>query len=129
MRIEHIALWTAQLEVMKDFYETYFGATSNAKYTNDKKQFASYFLTFESGARLELMESATTTPKSDDANIKRIGFIHIAISTGSEEAVTALTATLRAHGFTIHSEPRRTGDGYYESSVLDPDGNIVEITV
>ncbi|MEM6281384.1 MAG: VOC family protein [Chloroflexota bacterium] len=126
MRIEHVALWTHDLECSRTFYETYFGATSGEKYTNVKNQFASYFLTFDSGARLELMQMAGIP---DGPREQVTGWVHIAVSVGSENAVNALTERLRTDGYTIDSEPRTTGDGYYESVVLDPDGNRVEITV
>jgi lactoylglutathione lyase len=57
------------------------------------------------------------------------GLIHFAISVGSEQSVDALTSRLGRDGFRILDGPRRTGDGCYESVVLDPDGNRVEITV
>ncbi|MEL6268456.1 MAG: VOC family protein [Chloroflexota bacterium] len=126
MRIEHVALWTHDLERSRTFYETYFGATSGQKYTNNEKQFSSYFLTFDSGARLELMQMSGI-PEGPREQV--MGWIHIALSVGSEDAVNALTERLRADGYTIESEPHTTGDDYYESVVLDPDGNRVEITV
>ena len=126
MRIEHVALWTHDLERSRVFYETYFSATSNTKYRNESKQFESYFLTFDSGARLELMQMPDI---ADATGEQTIGWVHIAMSTGSQEAVDQLTERLRADGYTIVGEPRTTGDGYYESVVLDPDGNRIEITV
>jgi lactoylglutathione lyase len=57
MRIEHIALWTRDVDRLRAFYERYFGATAGARYENQRKQFQSYFLCFEDGARLELMHS------------------------------------------------------------------------
>ena len=56
-------------------------------------------------------------------------YIHIAILTGSEKQVDQLTAQLREDGYKIMDGPRHTGDGYYESVVLDPDGNRIEITI
>ncbi|MBN8494960.1 MAG: VOC family protein, partial [Burkholderiales bacterium] len=53
---------------------------------------------------------------------------HLAIALGSEAAVDALTAQLRAAGHPVLDGPRRTGDGYYESVVLDPEGNRLELT-
>lgn len=135
MKLEHFALWTKQLEAMKDFYVTYFKATSNDKYTNHQKKFESYFLTFEEGARLELMtiEGLTDRPRIElvDSNNQplMVGYVHLAISVGSKEKVDELTKRLRSDGHIIYGEPRKTGDGYYESSVLDPDGNIIEITI
>ena len=126
MHIEHIALWTHDLEGLKTFYESYFGARAGSKYVNAEKQFESYFLTFASGARLELMQMPTI-PHSRES--QSTGYAHLALSAGSEEQVDTLTARLRADGHRIISGPRRTGDGYYESVVLDPDGNRVEIAV
>lgn len=125
MRIEHIALWTHDLERLKAFYETYFDAQASSKYVNADKQFESYFVTLASGARLELMQMPGILPSPDG---QTAGYAHIALSTGSEEQVDALTARLREDGFQVISDPRRTGDGYYESIVLDPDGNRIEIT-
>ncbi len=126
MKIEHVALWTRDLERSKVFYETYFGGQSNRKYTNHAKQFESYFLTFGDGARLELMQMPTIPEGTDH---QTIGWVHIAMSVGSKAEVDALTARLRDDGYTVEGEPRTTGDGYYESVILDPDGNRIEITV
>jgi lactoylglutathione lyase len=127
MRIEHVALWTRDLEGLRAFYERYFGATAGARYYNPKKQFQSYFLSFEGGARIELMHS----PQIEEPGKAgaRLGYAHLAIALGSQEAVDALTARLRADGYPVLDGPRRTGDGYYESVVLDPEGNRIELTV
>ena len=129
MRIEHIAIWTHRLEDLKAFYETYFGATAGEKYVNPRKGFESYFLTFEGGARLELMRMPTIPASLNSVGTQSTGLIHFAMSVGSEAAVDQLTARLRADSYLVLDGPRRTGDGYYESVVLDPDGNRVEITV
>lgn len=126
MKIEHIALWTRDLERSKSFYETYFGGQANTKYSNPTKQFESYFLTFTDGARLELMQMPTI---ADGTSHQTLGWIHIAMSVGSKAEVDVLTEQLRQDGYTIEGEPRTTGDGYYESVILDPDGNRIEITV
>lgn len=126
MKIEHIALWTPDLARSRTFYETYFGAVSNDKYTNPTKQFESYFLSFDDGARLELMQMPDIV---DRPSAQHFGWIHIAMSVGSRAEVDTLTQRLREDGYTVAGEPRTTGDGYYESVVLDPDGNRVEITV
>ncbi|HDT9434372.1 TPA: VOC family protein [Listeria monocytogenes] len=125
MKIEHVALWTTNLEQMKQFYVIYFGATANDLYENKTKGFTSYFLSFEDGARLEIMSRTDVTGKTTGENL---GWAHIAISTGTKEAVDELTEKLRQDGFAIAGEPRMTGDGYYESVVLDPEGNRIEIT-
>ncbi|CAD5258685.1 MULTISPECIES: VOC family protein [unclassified Imperialibacter] len=126
MKIEHIALWTTKLEELKDFYTTYFGAKAGEKYHNPTKQFTSYFLSFDSGTRLEIMARPDVEQHPGDAYRK--GLIHWAMSVGSKEKVDQLTEQLRNDGFEIIGEPRTTGDGYYESVVADPDGNLVEIT-
>jgi lactoylglutathione lyase len=126
MKIEHIALWTHDLERSRTFYEAYFNGTANKKYTNDARQFTSYFLTFDSGARLELMQMAGIP---DGVSEQTTGWVHIAVSVGSKEAVNTLTEKIRTAGYTVESEPRTTGDGYYESVILDPDGNRIEITI
>lgn len=127
MRIEHIALWTRDVERLRAFYEHYFGATAGTRYENQRKQFQSYFLSFEDGPRIELMHSPRVG--GADPGEQRFGYAHLAISLGSEPAVDALTGRLRADGFAVIDGPRRTGDGYYESVVLDPDGNRIELTV
>lgn len=129
MHIDHIAIWTRNLERLRAFFETYFGATAGAKYTNPANAFASYFLTFDSGARLELMHKPTIPDSGNDPIAQATGITHLAFATGSEQAVDALTERLQHAGFQVIDGPRRTGDGYYESVVLDPDGNRIEITV
>ena len=130
MRIEHIAIWTKNLEELKEFYVTYFQATASAKYVNPAKQFESYFLTFPSGGvRLELMRKPALGESLDDTGVQTIGYAHLAFSVGSKEQVDALTARMQEHGFMLIDGPRHTGDGYYESCVLDPDGNRIEITI
>jgi lactoylglutathione lyase len=129
MKIAHIAIYCRDLERMKAFYETYFGATSNQKYRNDAKQFESYFLRFDDGARLELMEKVGIAANQNDVYEQYTGLIHFAVSVGSEVAVNALTDRFRANGYEVLDGPRFTGDGYYESVVLDPEQNRIEITV
>ena len=130
MKIEHIAIWTQDIEAMKRFYETYFDAQANSKYTNPKKGFESYFLTFGSGARVELMQKSNVTPleRSHPAD-DYLGYAHFAFSLGSESAVDEKTQRLVTDGFTKLDGPRWTGDGYYESVILDPEGNRIELTV
>jgi len=127
-RIEHIALWTEDIERLAEFYAQYFGASVGAKYANPFKGFESRFLTFQDGARLELMKTSTLRPMKYDPGTHRMGLTHLALSLGSENRVDELTATLRDAGFKVEAGPRRTGDGYYESVILDPDGNRLELT-
>jgi lactoylglutathione lyase len=129
MNIEHIAIWVRNLEQMRHFYETYFGVVSNEKYSNVTKEFSSYFLTFpEGGSRLEIMQMPGIPETLNDAFAQFTGLTHFAISVGSETAVDALTERLRADGYSIVGGPRRTGDGYYESVVFDPELNRIELT-
>ncbi len=129
MKIEHLAIWVKDLEKMKNFYEQYFNAQSNELYHNPTKNFRSYFLSFETGCRLELMQKPEIPNNLNDPERQYTGLIHFAISVGSREKVNELTEELRANGLTIVGEPRTTGDGYYESVVLDPENNRIEITI
>jgi lactoylglutathione lyase len=129
MQIEHMAIWTEDLERLKAFYETYFGAQAGARYVNERRGFQSYFLRFASGTRLELMQMPGIPASKDDPIAQATGYIHVAFAAGSEAQVDALTERLRQGGHTVLNGPRRTGDGYYESAVLDPDGNRIEITI
>lgn len=129
MKIEHIAIWTKDIERLKDFYEKYFHVTAGAKYFNPSNNFESYFLRFEDGARLEIMRKPEIASPEKNLSVELIGLAHIAISVGSKEKVNALTEQLRQDGFQIIAEPRTTGDGYYESVILDPEGNRIEITI
>lgn len=127
MRIEHVALWTEDLERLAGFYQRYFGATVGDRYVNAAKGFESRFLSFEAGARLEIMRTTTLSPVRHEAGAQRMGLTHFAVSLGSEQRVDELTEHLRGDGHPVLDGPRRTGDGYYESVILDPDGNRVEI--
>ena len=124
MKIEHVALWVTDLELVKAFYEKYFEAKAGDRYHNPKTRFSSYFLSFEEGSRLELTNKKHLSPRVADA----LGYGHIALAVGGKEAVDEKTALLVADGFPLLSGPRTTGDGYYESVVQDPEGNLVEIT-
>lgn len=127
VRIEHIAVWTQHIERLKEFYQRHFGAKAGPRYVNPARQFESCFLSFASGARLEIMQMPSVADGTD-ISVPPQGYAHLAISVGSEAEVDRLTDRLRAGGCEILSNPRRTGDGYYESIVADPDGNPIEIT-
>jgi lactoylglutathione lyase len=129
MKIEHLAIWTNNLEALKTFYIQFFGAISNEKYYNPNKQFSAYFLSFSDGARLELMQMPGIPANSNDTIQQYTGLTHFALSTGSKEKVDALTEDIRRAGYAVLGEPRWTGDGYYESVVADPDNNRIEITI
>ena len=127
MKIEHIAMYVQDLEKTRDFFVKYFAAKSNAMYHNPNTDFKSYFLSFDDGARLEIMQKPGVEAQTE--NQMRTGFIHVAISVGSKEQVDNLTETLKQDGYTVTSGPRTTGDGYYESCVVAVEGNLIEITV
>ena len=127
MKLEHIGLWTKDLEVMRAFYVSHFDMSSNEKYVNEKKAFSSYFLTFETGARIELMHRADIKEALGERR-QRSGIAHLAISLGSASAVLELTEKSRSMGLKIIGEPRTTGDGYFESVIEDPEGNWIELT-
>lgn len=124
IRIEHVAVYVHDLEAMREFYQTYFGAKANDQYHNPTTGLRTYFLTFGSGARLEIMNrSGVDVPQQP----QQVGWAHVAFSLGSREAVDKLAQTLTDAGFIV-SPPRVTGDGYYEAVVQDPEGNAIEIT-
>lgn len=126
MRIDHAGVWTNDIERLRAFYCRHFGGISGSRYENSRKGFLSYFLTFETGPRLEIMQKPEIAahPARETE-----GYAHLAFSVGSEEEVLSFTNRLRSHGVAIVNEPRRTGDGYFESVIADPDGNLVEITI
>ena len=127
MKIEHVAMYVNDLETTKDFFVKYLGGRANKIYHNKKTDLRSYFISFEDGARLEIMNKT----QMEDANkyFNRTGYIHLAFSVGSKEKVDGLTELLRNDGYEVLSGPRTTGDGYYESCILGIEGNQIEITV
>ena len=127
MKIEHIAMYVTDLKRAKEFFEKYFGARSNNGYHNPATDFRSYFLTFDDGARIEIMNK----PGMDDADksLARTGCIHIAVSRGSKERGDEVTAQMKQDGYEVISGPRTTGDGYYESCNSGVEGNQIEITI
>lgn len=127
MRIEHVAIWTKDLARCKHFYVSYFGATAGPTYLNSAKGFESCFLSFGDGARLEAMTTTSLSLVEFAPGTQRLGLTHLAISVGSEQLVDDLTQRLRDDGIAVVDGPRRTGDGYYESVIIDPDGNRIEI--
>ena len=129
IHLEHIALWTTDIERCKQFYVSYFDAVPGASYVNAAKGFESCFLSFASGARIEVMKTTMLSPAVSEAGAQRMGLTHLAISLGSETSVNEFTQKLKIAGFPVLDGPRRTGDGCYESVVLDPDGNRIELTV
>ena len=156
MKIEHVAIWVKDIDKVCEFYRKYFGGVVQPIYHNPAKQFTSRFVTFESGARLEVMhrpdieietgmfhmerlqtEDASTNSFVDISEVQQVGskgaqhlgFTHLSFSVGSKEDVDRLTRQMSEDGIQVVGQPRTTGDGYYESVVLDPEGNRVEITI
>jgi lactoylglutathione lyase len=128
MKLDHVAIWVVDIERMRAFYEKYFDARSNAKYENERKRFMSYFLTFPGGGRLELMHRPGIQRLPDSQiSSEFLGYAHLGVELGSRAAVDALTERLQGDGFALLDGPRRTGDGYYESMVADPEGNRIVI--
>ena len=127
MKIEHVAMYVNDLETAKEFFVKYLGGRANELYHNKNTDFRSYFISFEDGARLEIMNK----PYMEDVNkgFNRTGYIHLAFSVGSKEKVDELTEILKNDGYEVLSGPRTTGDGYYESCILGIEGNQIEITV
>ena len=127
MPIDHIAMYVKDLEKARDFFVKYLEGKSNDGYHNRTTDFRSYFITFEDGARLELM----TRPELEDGDqaLLRAGYIHIAFRVGSKEKVDLLTERFKKDGFEVISDPRTTGDGYYESCIVGIEGNQIEITI
>lgn len=129
MTLEHVAIWTTRLEALKDYYVRYFGGVPNEKYRNENKRFESYFLTFSSGARLELMTMPDLPDnRNDTVRRQHLGIIHLAFGVETMQEVDQKAHELQEAGFPILSGPRRTGDGYYEFETLDPDRNRLEVT-
>ena len=127
MRIEHIAMYVNDLYSARDFFVKYFVAVSNNVYYNVKTGFRSFFLSFDDGTRIEIMNKPEV--KDIKKELNQTGYIHIAFSVGSKEKVNTITERLKADGYEVISEPRTTGDGYYESCVIGLEGNQIEITV
>jgi lactoylglutathione lyase len=128
MKLEHIAIWTDNIELLRNYYVSFFDGQSNEMYINPKTQFQSYFISFESGARLEIMSIPNIPDNTNDTiNAQHKGIIHIAFSVDTKQEVDAKAALLQANGFEILNGPRVTGDGYYEFVTLDPDKNRLEV--
>jgi len=128
MILEHVAIWTSQIERLKEYYTKYFQAISNEKYINVNTGFSSYFLSFGSGARLELMSRPDVpTNQNDTVQLQHLGIIHLAFAVDTTQAVDEKALELQNDGFAILRGPRKTGDGYYEFETLDPDNNRLEV--
>ena len=127
MIIEHVAMYVNDIDQARDFFVKYLDGKANDGYCNTKTDFRSYFISFDGGARLEIMNKPDLDDKEKSLN--RTGLIHIAFSVGSKERVDELTQLLHADGYRVVSGPRTTGDGYYESCIVAIEGNQIEITV
>ena len=127
MRIEHVAAYVNDLEKARDFFVEFLNGTSNGGYHNQNTGFRSYFISFEDGARLELMNKPGMA--NEEKSPDRTGYTHLAFSVGSKERVDELTDQLKAAGYEVLSGPRTTGDGYYESCIVAIEGNLIELTV
>lgn len=125
MKLEHIALYVEDLETMKDFYCRHFNATHDQKYHNPRTGLQTYFLSFDEGARLEIMQRPGISPRANDD--QPLGYVHISFKLGSTEKVNQLTKSLQESGCPLLNGPRLTGDGYYESVIADPEGNLIEL--
>jgi lactoylglutathione lyase len=129
MTVDHIAIWTNQLEKMKDYYVRYFNGIANSKYRNNKNQFESYFVSFDSGSRIELMKKPGIPDNLNDSVEKQyLGLIHLAFSVENMELVNQKLTELSDAGYKILRGPRKTGDGYWEFETLDPDNNRIEVS-
>lgn len=128
MKIDHLAIWVENLEMMRQFYLTYFDTVCGEKYFNPRRNYTSYFISFGEGeCRIELMLQPNISDNNGDRGLVK-GLAHFSINVGSKTAVDNLTERLRTDGYIIKGEPRTTGDGYYESVILDPEGNYIELT-
>lgn len=125
MKIDHVAIYVQDLEATKEFFIKYFNASANDMYHNPKTGLRTYFLSFEDNTRLEIMNRPDMVKA--DFNLYREGFIHLSFSLGSKEKVDELTNRLKNNGYEVLSGPRTTGDGYYESCILGPENNILEL--
>lgn len=129
MKIEHVAIWAKDIDKVCEFYRKYFSGRVQPLYHNPTKQFTSRFVTFDDEARLEVMNRPDIKSVPGTMGEERIGLAHLSFSVGSKEDVDRLTQQMSEDGIQVVGQPRTTGDGYYESVVLDPEGNRVEITV
>ena len=129
MKLDHVAIWTQHIEQLKDFYMKYFNGRTNKKYINRETGFESYFLTFDSGIRLEIMQKPGIPENLNDRIEKQhLGIIHLSFGVDDMKIVTEKSEELAKDGFKILRGPRKTGDGYFEFETLDPDNNRIEVS-
>ncbi|MBR3538060.1 MAG: VOC family protein [Eubacterium sp.] len=127
MVIEHVAMYVNDLKKARDFFVSFLNGRPNDGYHNERTDFRSYFISFDGGARLELMNKPNMSDENKDLN--RTGYAHLAFSVGSKEKVDELTEQIRSAGYEVISGPRTTGDGYYESCIVAFEGNQIELTI
>lgn len=127
VRIHHIAIWANDIEKLRDYYITHFGAKSNDIYINKMTGFRSYFLSFASGCQIEIMHRADISENKNDTIKQYQGYIHLALEVSSRDEVDNKAKELQEAGYPILRGPRITGDGYYEFETLDPENNRLEI--
>jgi lactoylglutathione lyase len=129
MVIDHVAIWTTQLEKLKDYYAKYFNGRPNKKYLNKDRHFESYFVSFDSGTRLELMQMPGIPQNLNDPAGKQYqGIIHLSFGMDNMDRVDDKFNELTKDGYKILRGPRKTGDGYWEFETLDPDKNRIEVS-
>lgn len=126
MRIQHVALWTRDIEAAARFWADHFGARVGDRYESARRPgFVSRFVRLEGGAAIELMTGPWLA--AAEPELEREGWAHIAVTVGSREMVRSLAERLQAAGLLV-SAPRLTGDGFFEAVARTPDGALVEIT-
>jgi len=128
MTLEHVAIRIDRIEILKEYYIRYFGGTPNGKFKNPKTGLETYFITFGSGAKLEIMSLPDLSGNKNDPTLPNKGIIHLAFGVDTMPEVDEKARQLKASGFPIVRGPRKTGDGFYEFVTLDPDGNRIEVT-
>ena len=126
MQIKCISMWTQNLEGMKYFYVKFFGAEAGALYNNEKAGFECYLLTFKRGLVVELMRRADVKTRPVRPYI---GITGLAFKAGTMKEVRRITEKLQKENVPVLKEPRISGDGFFSSTVADPDGNEIEIAV
>ncbi len=128
MKIDHVAIWTTDLEKMKEYYTRFFGGTPNNKYRNNDSGFESYFITFASDSAIELMSRHDIPDNMNDvAGKQHKGIIHLAFGVDTMKQVEEKAIELQNAGYKILRGPRKTGDGYWEFETLDPENNRLEV--
>ena len=127
MVIEHVAMYVNDLERARDFFVRFLNGRSNDGYHNERTGFRSYFISFDGGARIEIMNKPDMS--DERKNLNRTGYAHLAFSTGCKERVDELTEQIRTAGYEVISDPRTTGDGYYETCIVAIEGNQIELTI